>query len=212
MSTITEREKAHGTRTDRVEGGSAITEQLTRLNSWRLWIITAATFGLFAAVFFASPAPFAIPHVDTLCGQAPLDVRFTSSAADVDSFLESCGPAGRDAYRNMQIADLFYPAVFGLFMASSLAIIFRRLFADHQRAVIVAVIPLIGAGFDYVENIFAWSALQAFPDPAATNPLLGMASAAKTTTFWIAGALLLLGALGLGGRRLKEANFRMRMA
>ncbi len=34
--------------------------------------------------------------------------------------MSSCGAAGRTAYRNLQVADLFYPAISGLFMASSL--------------------------------------------------------------------------------------------
>jgi len=48
----------------------------------------------------------------------------------------------------------------------------------------------------------------AYPDPSATGSLLGLASAAKTTTFWIAG-IVLLGAFGAlavaaGHRRLRQ--------
>ncbi len=128
-------------------------------------------------------------------------MRFASTAAEVESFLEVCGPEGRDAYRNMQIADLFYPLVFGVFVSSSLAVVLGRLFARRPAVVAFAAIGLVGAGFDYVENVFAWRALWAFPGAAGTSWLLGVASAAKTATFWIAGVALVLSLIALAVRR-----------
>lgn len=181
---------------------------MNRLASWRVLIVSGALCVAFASVFFVSTAPFAIPEVEAACGQAPLDVRFFSTADDVNSFLTACGPAGRDSYRNMQTADLFYPLVFGLFMSSSLAMVLTRLVPWRPSAVGAAGLGLLGSCFDYLENIFAWRALAAFPYTAATNRLLGVASAAKTITFWIAGVLLLvgLGALALqkGRRRIHQ--------
>jgi hypothetical protein len=183
---------------------------ITRLATWKVWLVTTTAFTAFAVAFFASSAPFSIPHVENECGQAPPDMRFTSSAADVESFLTTCGEAGRVAYGNMLLADLFYPAVVGLFMASSLAMVLSRL-APGGRIVSLAWLPMLGAGFDYLENVFAWRALAAFPQPAATTALLGVASAAKTTTFWLAG-LLLLGSIGVliarkfGGRDRPTAS------
>lgn len=170
---------------------SGIARSMLRLATWKVWLASAALFLVFAGVFFGSSTPFAVGTVETLCGDAPLDVRFTSTAAEVHSFLEACGPAGRDSYRNMQIADLFYPMVFGLFMASSLASVFKVL--RKPRLVVVGSLGFLGAGFDYLENIFAWRALWAYPGTANTNGLLGLASAAKTATFWTAGVVLLVG-------------------
>ena len=47
-----------------------------------------------------------------------------------------------------------------------------------------------------VKNARAWLALAAYPDPAPFGSLLGLASAAKTLTFWTSGAVL-LAALGM---------------
>ena len=94
----------------------------------------------------------------------------------------------------MQLVDLFYPMVFALFVASSLALTISRLVPRHRALLALAALPFAAAAFDYVENAFAWLALTAFPEPAATNALLGLASAAKSTTSWAAG-LLLLGTL-----------------
>lgn len=173
---------------------------MLRLASWKTWLLTAVVFVGFAGAFFGSSTPFSIGGVEALCGEAPLDMRFTSTAAEVESFLEVCGPEGRDAYQNMQIADLFYPLVFGLFISSSLALVLRRLFVRRPSLLAFAAIGFLGAAFDYVENVFAWRALRAFPGAANTNSLLGVASAAKTTTFWIAGVALILSLICLAGR------------
>ena len=174
---------------------SMLAALMARLASWRVWIVSAIAFAVFAGLFFASSAPFAIPQVEAACGQAPPDVRFTSSAADVSSFLNACGAVGRDAYQSMQVADLLYPLVFGLFLASSLALVLARLAPRRRSVLAFAALPLVGTAFDYVENAFAWMALAAYPDPSPADSLLGLASAAKTTTFWVAG-LVLLGAVG----------------
>ena len=92
---------------------------MSRLASWRIVILSGALFVACAGVLFASSAPFAVPTVRNACGAPPPDVRPYSSAADVNRFLDECGEAGRHAYRDLQLADLAYPAVFGLFMASA---------------------------------------------------------------------------------------------
>lgn len=164
------------------------------LGSWRFWIPSAAVFVVFAAVFFGSSAPFSISEVESACGLAPPDVQFFTSGDEVSGFLDACGSDGRAAYRNMQIADLFYPAVFGLFIASSLALSLTRTSLSSRWVSRAVALPFVGAGFDYVENIFAWIALASHPGDASTNALLGLAGAAKTATFWISG-LVLMGTL-----------------
>ncbi len=214
-TTLTDRPKQrHERRSAAAESLVAMVAGLmARLASWRVWIVSASTFVVFAGLFFGSSAPFAIPQVEAACGQAPPDVRFTSSASDVSSFLDACGAVGRDAYQSMQMADLFYPLVFGLFLATSLALALSRLTPRRQSVLALAALPLVGTVFDYLENVFAWLAMAAYPDPSATGSLLGLASAAKTTTFWIAG-IVLFGAVGAiavveGRRRLRPRAVRL---
>lgn len=174
---------------------AAVARAMRHLTSWRVWLASASVFALFAGVFFGSSAPFAIPTVEAACGQAPPDVRFTSSPAEVGGFLEACGVAGREAYRAMQLADLVYPLVFALFIASSLALVISHLAPRRPALLALAALPLVASAFDYVENACAWLALASYPEAAASNSVLGLASAAKTATSWAAG-ILLLGALG----------------
>lgn len=178
---------------------------------WRAWCLLAIAFVICAGLFFGTGAPFSIPHVERLCGAAPLDVRFSATTSDVERFLSECGVEGRSAYRSMLLADLIYPLVFGLFMASSLALAFRSFAPRRPQLVAFAVVALIGSGLDYLENLLEWRALTAFPSQVASTQLLGIASAAKTITFWAAGAVLiaLLVAIGvreIGARRRRTAD------
>ena len=174
---------------------ATIARGMGRLATWRVWLVSAALFGVFAGAFFGSSARFAIPTVEAACGQSPPDVRFTSDGGEVGAFLDACGVVGREAYRSMQVADLFYPSVSALFVASSLAMVISRLAPRRRSLLALAALPLVASAFDYVENACAWLALASYPEPAASTSLLGLASAAKTATSWGAG-ILLLGALG----------------
>ena len=178
-----------------------------RLASWSILAMSGLIFVGFAGALFGSSAPFSIGNVEAVCGAAPLDVRPYSTANEVHQFLAVCGQSGRVAYRNLQLADLFYPAISGLFMASAMVLTATHLFPRRPSMVGLAALPLLGSGFDYTENVFAWRALAAYPDAAGTDSLLGLASLAKTGTFWLAGILLLV---GLAGLVVKTASNRLR--
>ncbi len=178
----------------------AFSRILGRLSTWRAWLPLATAYAVFAGAFFASSAPFAIPVVEAACGAAPLDVRTGASADDVHAFLLGCGPTGREAYQALQVADLVYPLVFALFLASSLAIVLRRLAPGRPGLVAWAALPLAASAFDYLENACAWLALAAYPSAAPADGLLVLASDAKTITSWLAGLLLLGGCAALVAR------------
>ena len=175
---------------------TGLSHAMRKLATWWVLAVTGGVFVVFAVAFFATPLPFSIAHVTSLCSAAPPDVRFYTPGEGVTQFLTGCGEAGRDAYRDLQLADLFYPAVSGLFLASALAVVLVRTSRPGSPVVALAALPLLGSAFDYLENICAWLALAAYPDPAPFGSLLGLASAAKTLTFWTSGAVL-LAALGM---------------
>lgn len=186
-----------------------VTTIVRGLGSARTWAVSAAVFVAFAWVFFASAAPFSIPSVQDECGQAPLDVRMHSTVDDVDGFLEACGPTGRARYRNMQVADSFYPLVFGIFLSSSLVIVLGRLGPGRGTVTILAAVPIAATLFDYLENSFAWVALASFPGGAPTNGLLGYMSTAKSITSWVAGSMVLMALGVLAVRRLMHRELRL---
>jgi len=172
---------------------TGLSHAMRKLASWWVLAVTGGVFVVFAIAFFATALPFSIVHVTSLCGAAPPDVRFYTPPDGVTRFLTGCGEAGRDAYRNLQVADLFYPAVSALFLASALAVVLSRLSRPGSPLIAMAALPLLGSAFDYLENVAAWTALMAFPGPAETGAsLLGGASIAKQAVSWSSWLLLLL--------------------
>jgi hypothetical protein len=198
------------TSTERPSAMGLLARGMAWMSSLAVWGASAVVYAGFAAVFFASDAGFAIPLVQNLCGQAPPDMRFTSTAAEVQGFLEACGPAGREAYRAMQVADLFYPFVFAVFLASSLALALRLLLPSRPGAVILAAVAFLPSAFDYCENACAWLGLAAWPQPRFADALLGLFSASKTTMSWLAGTLLLLVLVALTVTRCRGLAARYR--
>lgn len=179
---------------------------LHRISSWRVWVPSAVVYAAFAWVFFASSAPFAVPVVAAACGQPPLDVRFTSNAAAVTDYLQACGPAGREAYQALQVADLLYPLVFAVFLASSLGLVLRHLAPRRPGLALLALLPILASALDYTENALAWRALVSFPEASTGSGMLGLATAAKSITSWAATGLLVTACTALlarsGRRRL----------
>lgn len=161
--------------------GDVIDRGIARLGTRPVWLGVVTAYGIFAWVFLGSSAPFAVPAVAAACGQVPLDVRFTSSAADVTAFLATCGTEGLAAYRAMETVDLVYPLVSALALAATLAFTLRG--AGHRLRRWLPLVPFIVAALDYLENACAWLALAAFPTTSPTDSLLGVATAAKTVAF-----------------------------
>lgn len=189
-----------------IERSSAVRKFGERLGtSWlglgRTWVVSMVALVVCAGLFFASDAGFAVPTVADACGEAPLDVRPYSSAQQVHEFLESCSSEGRSAYRSMQVADLFYPAVFGLFVTSSLVLLLRRLFPDRPEVLVLAGLGIAATMFDYIENAAAWRALATFPQRSWSDHVLGIASLLKSASSWMAMAVLAIGLVALGARQ-----------
>jgi hypothetical protein len=178
-----------------------LTDRLRSIANWRTLTTSGLVFVLAAAALFASPAPFSLPTVAEACGQVAPDVRFYTSAEDLRGFLDGCGSEGRAAYRNLQLADLAYPSIAGLFPALALMLLLDR---RRQRRPLgwdltpLALLPLLGAAFDYAENAVAWTALAAHPDDSPLASLFGVASIAKQSVSWASWALLLAGLILTG--------------
>lgn len=167
-----------------------------RIATWRWLIVTAVLYVGSAAAIFLTPLPFGIPRVTARCGAAPPDVRFFTSGAEVRRFVVDCGDAGRASWLHLQLADLVFPVISGLFLASALALVLTRSCRPGSPVIAMAVLPLIGTALDYLENLAAWVVLGAFPaDVPVATELLGVMSIGKQVVTWTAWVLLIL-ALG----------------
>src|SRR5688572_7020209 len=78
------------------------------------------------------------------CGQPALDVRAYWTAADATSLLQACGAPGRQAYVDLQLLDLLYPAASGAMLLVVTALLLRRYGGRGWLLLVPAVVMVVG--------------------------------------------------------------------
>ncbi len=163
-------------------------------------------------LLFAWTGRFSLAAVLDACGTEAPDVLFAPSPARTESFLAGCGAPGLQAYRDLQVVDVFYPAVGAAFLAVALTLLLRD---ASPRLWWLAVVPVAAALGDYVENAAAWVLIGAGPSaiPWVAVPLQ-VGSGAKVILSWVswlAVVTLLLGRVPMvrhrvAGRRAARSD------
>ncbi|MDH3959513.1 MAG: hypothetical protein OEU98_08600 [Actinomycetota bacterium] len=159
-----------------------------RLADRRLLAGSGLVWLVLAGVLFASRGRFSLAAVEQACGLSAPDVRFAPAAADTHAFLARCGADGLAAYRDLQLIDLLYPAAGALVLVVALALILVRV-APHVAW--LALIPLVAAMGDYLENAAAWALLGAGGSEAGlAAQVLQVGSAVKVVGSWVSWLML----------------------
>ncbi len=93
------------------------------------------------------------------------------------TLLESLGRAGRDAYLFPQLAlDFVYPGLFAVCFSLMLIWLYSKRIRPDSKWLYLAVIPVLGGLFDYLENLLIIRMITIFPD--ITEVLVSAASSA----------------------------------
>jgi NAD dependent epimerase/dehydratase family enzyme len=121
--------------------------------------VFGALFALAVGAFLAENLlhfPLSVSYMTKLAGGAPiLDMRPIYTPQEAHRLLETLGQTGRAAYLQLLWSiDLVLPALFGLFLSAAI----RRGIFRAWRSV-----PLLGAAFDYAENIAITILLLRYP-------------------------------------------------
>ena len=156
------------------------------------------------SLLFVWHSRFSLHAVSAACGGPAPDTRFAPSPRQTEQFLIGCGAQGLSAYRDLQIADLFYPASTALVLVLTLRYLLSRL---TPRAARLTLLPVLAAAGDYVENLCAWVLIATAPSrPSWATQVLQIASAVKFVASWLAWlTVIALLALWLV-RRLRRAT------
>ena len=113
---------------------------------------------------------YTIPMVESF---APNTVLFDLSPSGYSyqhaiTLLEELGNEGRQFYLSRQLPlDFIYPGLFAISYTLLLIWLFSKSFKDTSKIYYLAFIPALGGLFDYLENIYIISMLNAFPDLSA---------------------------------------------
>lgn len=118
----------------------------------------AILFGLYVIVFGAIITTLS-QLTELTGGIGILDFDRGYSIERVNEVFSSYGAEGMILYSRIQLLDLFNPAIYSLFLASIIHLLWR----NHNIAW-VSIFPLIAGLLDYMENLSLFLLARNFPD------------------------------------------------
>jgi hypothetical protein len=159
------------------------------------WVALSALliFLLFSALVLPQQAKKA--EQETGNSDSP-DTSFFYSANDLYRMAESYGEPGRHAYVRARFSfDLVWPLVYTLFLATAISWVFGRAFALDSPWQLANLAPLLGALFDYLENLSTSLVMLRYPAQTPVVDVLASVFTALKWGFLSASFVLLFGAI-----------------
>jgi hypothetical protein len=150
--------------------GKRISDWLGRLS--RGWVALGALliFLLFSALVL--PQQATVAEQETGSADSP-DTSFFYTPRDLYQMAEAYGPQGREAYVRARFTfDLVWPLVYTLFLVTAISWVFGRAFSPGSRWQRANLAPLLGALFDYLENLSTSLVMLRYPDQTPVVDLL----------------------------------------
>jgi hypothetical protein len=172
--------------------GKRISDWLRRISTGWVALSALLIFLLFSALVLPQQAEKA--EQETGVSDSP-DTSFFYSASELYRMAESYGEQGRQAYIRARFTfDLVWPLVYGLFLTTAISWVFGRAFAPDSRWQRANLAPLLGALFDYLENLATSLVMLRYPEQTAVvDALAPVFTALKWSLIGASFALLLGG-------------------
>lgn len=175
-----------------------LSQALYRLSSGPVTLAALAVFILFMVFVLPDQAQKA----EAVSGGAGSpDTSYFYSSADLERMAEAYGEEGRAAYVYARFTfDLVFPVVYLAFLATSISWLLNKAIPEPgNKWRLLNLFPVLGALFDYCENIAASVFMSAYPEPSA---LAGSLAPVFTLVKWffVDGSfvvLILAGAMAL---------------
>jgi hypothetical protein len=174
------------------------------------WVVFSALVIFILFMIFVLPRQASRAEADSTSTGSP-DMSFYYTAEDLYQMADGYGEEGREAYIWARFTfDLIWPLVYAFFLCTGISWVYQRSFAIGSVWQRANIVPVLGAVFDYLENISASVVMARYPNPTAVLDILAPIFTMLKWTF-VAGsfALLLVGVfVGLG--RWVTARIRKR--
>jgi len=150
--------------------GRQISDWLRRISTGWVALSALIIFLLFSALVLPQQATKA--EQETGGADSP-DTSFFYTADDLYRMAESYGEQGRQAYIRARFTfDLVWPLVYTFFLVTAIGWVFGRAFAPGSAWQRANLAPLLGALFDYLENVSTSLVMLRYPDQTAVVDLL----------------------------------------
>jgi hypothetical protein len=173
--------------------GKRISDWLRRVSTGWVALSALLIFLLFSALVLPQQATKAEQEIGS--ADSP-DMSFFYSPGDLYRMAESYGEQGRQAYVRARFTfDLVWPLVYTLFLATTISWVFGKAFAPDSRWQRANLAPLLGALFDYLENLSTSLVMLRYPDQTAVVDLLAPMFTALKWGFLGVSFVLLLGGI-----------------
>jgi hypothetical protein len=173
--------------------GKRISDWLRTVSTGWVALSALLIFLLFTALVLPQQATRA--EQETGSADSP-DMSFFYSPSDLYRMAESYGEEGRQAYVRARFTfDLVWPLVYALFLVTAISWLFGRAFPPDSRWQRANLVPLLGALFDYLENLSTSLVMLRYPDQTAVVDLLAPLFTALKWGFLGASFVLLLGGI-----------------
>ena len=138
-------------------------------NGW-VALSALAIFLLFSALVL--PGQAARAEMDTGNAGSP-DMSFYYSADDLYRMAEAYGKQGREAYvRTRFTFDVIWPLVYTMFLSTAISWVYIKAFTPDSRWQRANLAPVLGALFDYLENLSTSLVMLRYPDQTAVVDIL----------------------------------------
>ena len=120
------------------------------------------------------------------------DLSLVYTPEDLYQMAEGYGGEGRAEYIKMRVTfDRGWPLVYMVFLTAAISWLYRRTFNPGSAWQLANLAPVLGALFDYLENIGASIVMARYPE---TTPVIDLATPLMTLIKWlfVGGSFVLL--------------------
>ncbi len=160
---------------------------MKRFSDW-LYMVSTGWVALSAFAIFVLFSTLVLPQQSTaaeaIAGDAGSpDMSFYYSSNDLYQMAEVYGEQGRRAYVRARFTfDLIWPLVYTLFLVTAMSWVFQKALASDSKWRRVNLAPVVGALFDYLENVSTSAVMLRYPTPTA---LLDASAPIFTALKWL---------------------------
>lgn len=185
---------------------------MLQLSKW-LRKISTGYIALIALVVFIAFTATVLPAqsvkaAETANGADSPDGSFFYSADDLYQSAETFGEAGREAYiRARWSFDVVWPFIYTIFLTTNISWVFHHAFPKESKLQLANLVPVIGMGFDFLENTATTIVMAQFP---VTSPVAVHLAPIFTPIKWVfvngSFVVLLIGIVFLIRKCVKKEN------
>ncbi len=186
--------------------GKRISVWLRNISTGWVALAALAIFLLFTALVL--PRQAAQSEAETGEAGSP-DTSLFYAPDELYRLAEAYGPSGRAAYIRARFTfDVIWPLVYTAFLSTAIAWIYGKAFAADSRWQRMNLAPILGALFDYLENVATSLVMWRYP---VRTPIIDVAAPVFTLVKWIfVGGSFGVLALGVGVAVWRWVQTRMR--